>query len=190
MNDRLDLNASASLGQFSQMQLTLEGVSASADRMSKSLSKAFASAIIGGKSFEQTLRTVALSLSQIAISSSLRQLLNFGMKFAMESFAGFGGGNGGGPVVAPFAEGGIVARPTFFSHGGGLGLMGERGAEAIMPLSRGPDGRLGIAARGATAAPVNVNVHIATPDAESFRRSQTQISGTLARAVMRGRRAL
>ena len=87
------------------------------------------------------------------------------------------------------AQGGVVAQPTFFASNGGVGLMGERGAEAIMPLARGPDGRLGVAA-GPQGVPVSVTVNIAASDAESFRRSQVQITSALARAVARGQRGL
>ena len=66
--------------------------------------------------------------------------------------------------------------------------MGEAGPEAVMPLSRGADGRLGVAAGGG-ARPASVTVNIATPDADSFRRSQAQVSAALARAVARGQRA-
>ncbi len=92
-------------------------------------------------------------------------------------------------MVQPFAEGGVVASPTYFPLGRGLGLMGERGAEAVMPLARGPDGRLGVRG-GASARPVSVNVTISTPDADSFRRSEAQVSAALARAVARGQRGL
>jgi phage-related minor tail protein len=70
-----------------------------------------------------------------------------------------------------------------------LGLAGEAGPEAIMPLSRTADGRLGVAASGA-AGPANVTIHIATPDADSFRRSESYITGQIARAVGRGQRGL
>ena len=47
--------------------------------------------------------------------------------------------------VRKFADGGIVDKPTLFGYGEGKkGLMGEAGAEAIMPLKRGPSGKLGI----------------------------------------------
>jgi tape measure domain-containing protein len=53
--------------------------------------------------------------------------------------------------IQPFATGGIVTRPTFFKYakGGEMqnGLMGEAGPEAIMPLKRGADGKLGVAAK-------------------------------------------
>ncbi len=42
----------------------------------------------------------------------------------------------------------IVGQPTFFPFANGIGLMGEAGPEAIMPLRRGSDGRLGVSAMG------------------------------------------
>lgn len=49
--------------------------------------------------------------------------------------------------VQPFAAGGVVDRPTAFPFAGGVGLMGEAGPEAIMPLKRGRDGKLGVSAQ-------------------------------------------
>jgi phage-related minor tail protein len=72
---------------------------------------------------------------------------------------------------------------------GGTGLMGEAGPEAILPLRRGSDGRLGVAA-GSGGRPVSVTVNIATPDLGGFRRSEAQVAASLARAVARGQRAL
>jgi hypothetical protein len=53
-------------------------------------------------------------------------------------------------AAQPFAKGGIVNRPTFFSHGSGLGIMGEvpGRSEAIMPLARGANGELGVQSTG------------------------------------------
>ena len=59
--------------------------------------------------------------------------------------------------VTPFAAGGVVTRPTHFAYGGGIGLMGEEGPEAVVPLKRGRDGRLGIAG-GSGPTVINVNV--------------------------------
>ena len=102
-------------------------------------------------------------------------------------FKGIGSAFSGTPT--PNAKGGILSSPTYFPLAGNrLGLAGEAGPEAIIPLARGPDGRLGVAASGAGAA--NVTVNIATPDAESFRRSETYLTGLIARAVSRGQRGL
>jgi len=53
--------------------------------------------------------------------------------------------------VIPFASGGIFDRPTLFPMAKGFGLMGEAGTEAIMPLTRGSDGKLGVKASGGGA---------------------------------------
>jgi lambda family phage tail tape measure protein len=73
---------------------------------------------------------------------------------ALFSLFSSGGGeqwyaNGGafsrGQEVQAFAYGGVVSSPTNFGMSGGrLGLMGEAGPEAILPLHRGPDGKLGV----------------------------------------------
>ncbi|EAQ05239.1 putative phage tail minor protein [Yoonia vestfoldensis SKA53] len=88
--------------------------------------------------------------------------------------------------VMPFAKGGIVSSPTTFPMRGGTGLMGEAGPEAIMPLARGPDGRLGV--RGGGGGGVHVTMQITTPDVQGFQRSQSQIAQQMARAMQRSQR--
>lgn len=71
----------------------------------------------------------------------------------------------------PFASGGaftngVVSSPTLFAfaNGGALGVMGEAGPEAIMPLHRGSDGSLGVrmsdAGTGGQNGPASVNVNV------------------------------
>ncbi|WP_205470695.1 phage tail tape measure protein [Breoghania sp. L-A4] len=92
--------------------------------------------------------------------------------------------------VTPFASGGVIAQPSYFAMPrGGLGLMGEAGAEAILPLARGTDGRLGVrSAAGRQSTQVTINV--TTPDVDGFRRSEVQLTRMVARAAGRGRRGL
>lgn len=90
--------------------------------------------------------------------------------------------------MAAFARGGVVDGPTHFPMRGGVGLMGEAGPEAIMPLARGADGRLGV--RGGGGGGVSVTMHISTPDVAGFQRSQSQIAAEMTRAMKRGRRNL
>jgi len=63
--------------------------------------------------------------------------------------------------IQPFAMGGIVNKPTLFRYADGgagrFGLMGEAGPEAIIPLKRGRDGKLGVAGGGSVAVTVNVD---------------------------------
>lgn len=76
------------------------------------------------------------------------------------SFLGSANGNAFGPAgLVPFANGGIVDRPTVFKFGGNRnGLMGEAGPEAIMPLQRGRDGKLGLAGGGGNTTNITVMV--------------------------------
>ena len=88
--------------------------------------------------------------------------------------------------VMPFARGGVISGATTFPMRGGTGLMGEAGPEAIMPLARGPDGRLGVRTQGGGGAHVTMN--ISTPDVAGFERSQGQIAARLSRALGQGNR--
>jgi tape measure domain-containing protein len=60
--------------------------------------------------------------------------------------------------IVPYAMGGIVNKPTIFPMKNGMGLMGEAGAEAIMPLKRGRDGKLGVMSQGGGSTNIVVNV--------------------------------
>lgn len=88
--------------------------------------------------------------------------------------------------VMPFAHGGVISGPTTFPMRGGTGLMGEAGPEAIMPLARGADGRLGVRTQGGGGTHVTMN--ISTPDVQGFERSQGQIAARMARALGHGNR--
>jgi len=61
-----------------------------------------------------------------------------------------------------FAKGGVVSGANLFPIGGNIGMMGEKGAEAIMPLTRGGDGKLGVAAHGNTGKNIVQNINIST----------------------------
>jgi hypothetical protein len=58
-----------------------------------------------------------------------------------------------------FAQGGVVASPKLFAMACGAGLMGEAGPEAVLPLKRGPDGRLGVGAGGGAGGGISVQVY-------------------------------
>ena len=173
---------------LAQVKNALDGISVSAENVAKSLTKTFAGASASSQAFNVALSSVATTLSSV-LAASIAGPLQSGFSSILSGFTGSPGGAGGAAPVAPFADGGVVASPTFFGAGGSVGLMGERGAEAILPLSRGPNGQLGIAAQQGGGRAVNVNVSIATNDAESFRRSEAQVTGALARAVARGQRS-
>lgn len=181
-------------------QRQLETLDRLAQRFGTSLSRAFSGGAADGKRLDTALSSLSRTLTNTAMRAAMRPLqtsLKKGFESLFKSLFDIGGSATGfakGGVLArgnvtPFASGGVVAAPTYFPLRGGLGLMGERGSEAILPLSRGPDGRLGVRA-GGDVRPIAVTVNVTTPDAESFRRSEAQVSAALARAVARGRRGL
>jgi len=200
MADEDDSSSSSfDTGGLRSLNTLTQSLTKSAQAFGKSITTAFASGIVEGKRFEDVLRSIGSSLSQSLLKSALKPLQNTISSWlgsGINSLAGLftggmgGGGGGGGSPVSFFADGGVVAAPSYFAMGRGLGLMGERGAEAIMPLSRGPDGKLGVRAGGGDRRPVSVTVQVSTPDADSFRRSEAQVSAAIARAVARGNRAL
>ncbi|MFN3261634.1 MAG: phage tail tape measure protein [Pikeienuella sp.] len=135
-----------------------------------------------------------------ALNRMADRLLDFALDPAFDliarNLAGLGGGAGGGGffgslfgaiggLFAPsakgnvfgpsgltaFANGGVVDGPTFFPFRGGLGLMGEAGPEAILPLSRLPGGALGVRAEGAGGGGAVVNITV-TVDASGAREPQ------------------
>lgn len=166
-----------------------------ADAFSRTMSRALTGAVVGGRQLDDVLKSLVLRLSDMTLKAALTPLTN-GLAGGLQSLLGglLGGASGPGagvmPTVTPFATGGVIGAPTWFPLAdGGLGLAGEAGPEAIVPLVRGADGRLGIAG-GTGEAPVRVTVNITAQDAASFRASEVYLTGQIARAVARGRRGL
>lgn len=191
--DAFDSGAQSVRTSTQEMQRSIEDLDRVGRRFSSSLGRAFADIALKGKGLNDVLRSLALSLSQIALKAALKPLTDSigGMLSGLVS-GGMKFGNGGvlhQGMPVPFAAGGVVSSPvTFPLAGGRLGLAGERGAEAILPLARGPDGRLGVASQGGGG--VSVTFNVSTPDADSFRRSETQVAAMVARAVATGQRNL
>jgi len=93
--------------------------------------------------FKQMMFNIIESIYQQEIVTPLAQA---GSDLLSGLLMANGGAFSGG--VQMFANGGVVNSPTAFGHSGGLGVMGEAGPEAIMPLKRGSDGKLGVASSG------------------------------------------
>ena len=159
------------------------------------LRRAFDGVAFDGMKLSDALQTVAKSMVNTTYQSALRPVTDhFGGLLSKGVGALIGGAlpfaDGGSFAqgrVMPFANGGIVSGPAMFPMRGGLGLMGEAGPEAIMPLARGPDGKLGVRGGGGSA-PVNVVINIQTPDVEGFQRSQSQIAAQMGRLLGQGQR--
>jgi phage-related minor tail protein len=200
--DDVDAHALPTQEAIQSSALHLRELRSSAALAGRAITEAFAKGVVAGKRFDEVLTDMGKRLSGGLLKAALKplddalaRLLDGGARALAGQFGLSGSGAGAGDLsslfggVKPFADGGIVAAPTYFSMGRNLGLMGERGAEAILPLARGPDGRLGVSAGGG-GRPVAVTVNISTPDAAGFRQSQGQVEAAIARAVARGRRSL
>jgi lambda family phage tail tape measure protein len=124
----------------------------------KGMEDALVNFVMTGKmNFADFTRSILADITRIIIRQSIiTPLLGvFGITTSAK-------GNVFDKGLKEYAKGGIVTQPTLFKYGSGgtgnFGLMGEAGAEAILPLKRGRSGNLGVeASGGATNIVVNVD---------------------------------
>ena len=136
-----------------------------------------------GRSISDAIYSAAMRPVQSALGGALSSVIS-GVMGSVLPFAN--GGSFSQGRVMPFAQGGIVSSPVTFPMRGGTGLMGEAGPEAILPLARGADGKLGV--RGAGGRATNVVINVTTPDVAGFARSQSQIAAQMQRLLAQGQR--
>lgn len=190
---------SAFNGELSKMQGGLGKTSGDLKSLEKSFSSGLRGALDGlitdGAKLSDVFRNLALSIADTAFKAAITPVTDhLGGMFGNLVNGMFGGAFANGAAfsegkVVPFANGGVVSSPTFFPMKGATGLMGEAGPEAIMPLTRGADGRLGVAAQGGGGGQnVNITMNISTPDVQGFQRSQSQIAAQMTRAMSAGQR--
>lgn len=192
-DDPLDTWTVAIDADTSALQAELRTASNLGRQFSRSMVSAFEGIAIKGRSVGDVLKGLALRLSDLVVRAAFKPLeQGFGNALSGLFSGGLGFAKGGtfqGGMPVPFAKGGVIQSPIAFPlNAGRMGIAGERGAEAILPLARGPDGRLGVQAGGGGG--VHVTLNVSTPDADSFRRSEVQLGAMLARAVSLGQRNL
>ncbi|HEK2036188.1 TPA: phage tail tape measure protein [Proteus mirabilis] len=168
----------ASQGMWQRMQMNL------VDAVEQRTANAMTGMLMGTKSFSEGMKEFSSSLASSIISDLIRiaiqaQITN-ALTGLMGGFAGSGGATSGAKAgkvgVKANAKGDVysspslsqysnqvVSSPTLFAFAKGgtpnLGLMGEAGSEAIMPLKRGPDGSLGVRATGNSVASGDTIIH-------------------------------
>jgi phage-related minor tail protein len=146
------------------------------------LSNAFTGAALAGKSFGEVMRSLATDIQAAIVKIMIIEPMIRSLKLAMVQSGYFGtsynqttpgfvgppvpsakgnifdGPVGGNSNVIPFAKGGVLHSPRYFPMAGGkTGLAGEAGSEAIIPLKRGKDGKLGVSGEiGGGGTQVNV----------------------------------
>jgi tape measure domain-containing protein len=129
-----------------------------ADSIGGAIEGAFREAVMTGKvDAERLLKGLVADIGSAIIRATIVQPLVSGISsfFAAVDGAAFQGGQ-----KMAFAGGGVVGGPRMFAMAGGTGLMGEAGPEAIMPLKRGPDGKLGVSAGSGGGGGGGVSIQI------------------------------
>jgi len=160
------------------------------------LGDAFADFFVEGKrGFADLARSAVKELNKIIVKAAF-------MKFIADPILGFlnlksADGNviDGGEVVpsakgnifaknkiVPYAYGGIVDKPTLFPMANGMGLMGEAGPEAVMPLKRGSNGKLGVQSSGGVGNIV-VNVDASGSSVQGDSAQSQEFGRALAAAI-------
>ena len=98
----------------------------------------------------------------------------------------FGNANGNAFVdgkVQKYAYGGVVNKPTIFPMANGIGLMGEAGAEAILPLRRGSNGKLGVQSTGGGIGNIVVNVDASGSSVQGDEQGGREFGRAIAAAI-------
>lgn len=140
----------------------------------------------GELTFNEFAQSVMTDIRDIIAELGRLQL----KKAILSSMGGFDIGSsisGGLDFIGAFAKGGVVNSPTTFTASGGVGLMGEAGSEAIMPLRRDSSGNMGV---GAVSPIVNVNVENYGNDDVSVNQDGDMINVVIAKIsddITRGR---
>lgn len=162
-----------------------------ADSIGGGMTQAFDALINGTESWGNSLRDIASGvlkdiarqLMQIMVIQPIVKGISGGL---LKLFGSADGNIFDRHGVVPFAMGGIVTRPTIFPFANGgagqLGLMGEAGPEAIIPLKRGADGKLGVAGGGG-GTNITVNVDASGTKASGDSGKGNQLARVVAEAV-------
>jgi lambda family phage tail tape measure protein len=146
-------------------------------------------------------QTARMIIQQLVLGTIMRGIKALFPGFAdggvfapsMQPRAGYamGGGFAANNII-PYAKGGtftnsIVSKPTLFKFAAGgtmqTGVMGEAGPEAIMPLSRGPNGKLGVASSGVGGTNVTVNVDASGSKVQGDSGKGEQLGRAVSQAV-------
>lgn len=159
--DDFQTGFTASIEQMQQQTLTWGEIGAqSAQKMQTSFGTAVKSMIMNGATLKEAMHGFAMSMLASFVDVITQMIAMKVMAAAFGVGPITGGGFIGPPApsakgnifsggVRPFAKGDILTSPTLFPmSNGGIGLGGEAGAEAIMPLGRDNQGRLGVRADG------------------------------------------
>ncbi len=168
---RINDGAQEALGDLETDIVNLQSV---AEDFAKGAADAFIDFATGAEdSFSKFAASFLKQIASMIIQAQILKALEstfpslFGSSTAPPSLTSSANGNVFSSNVVPFARGGVVNKPTLFPMANGAGLMGEAGPEAIMPLRRGADGKLGVSGGGTTVNVINNSSQVKTEVTES-----------------------
>jgi lambda family phage tail tape measure protein len=146
----------------------------------KGMEDALVNFITKGKlDFRSLAQSIIADITRIfirrKIMSPLMDAIGFDKWFAKGGVVGKNG-------IVPFSKGGVVDSPHIFPFKNGIGVMGEAGAESVMPLKRGRDGKLGVIAHGG-ASNIVVNVDASGSSVEGDGNGGEELGQILAAAI-------
>ena len=147
----------------------------------KGMEDALVTFVTTGKlSFRSLANSIIADMARIAIQQMItKPFTNF-----LDGL--FGNANGNAFVdgkVEKYAYGGVVKKPTLFPMANGIGLMGEAGAEAILPLRRGSNGKLGVQSTGGGFGNIVVNVDASGCSVEGSEQGGRELGRVIAVAI-------
>lgn len=182
--------------ELKKIEVQMKKTQQVADDVGASFANAFENMAIGADSASESIEGLARSILKIAFREAVSAPIAGAVSslvrgFIAPSAAASPTPNAMGNIfgmqgIIPFQRGGIVSGRSLFGFAGGrTGMLGESGPEAILPLARGPGGRLGVASAGGggTTQIITVQMNINTPNADSFRKSRRQLAGDARRLV-------
>lgn len=127
----------------------------------KSMEDALVDFVKTGKlDFKDLADTIITHMIRIMVQQTAMKAIS-GIGSAIMGMFGYANGGAFESGVQKFAKGGVVNSPTIFPMAKGMGLMGEDGPEAVMPLTRTPSGKLGVETTGTgNTSDISVEINI------------------------------
>ena len=147
----------------------------------KGMEDALVNFVTTGKlNFRNLANSIIADMARIAIQQTITAPFTSFIKGLFTNANGNAFVNG---KVEKYAYGGIVKKPTIFPMANGMGLMGEAGAEAILPLRRGSNGKLGVQSTGGGIGNINVNVDASGSSVEGSEQGGRELGRAIAVAI-------
>ena len=204
--DRAFFEGKISVEQYEQaLEKLLNGKTEETKSLAKDLgltfSSAFEDAMVSGARLSEVLKGIEADIIRILARKAVTEpLMDFAKDFNWGGLFASANGNVfmNSPGLSAYS-GSIVSQPTLFPFATGMGLMGEAGPEAILPLKRGSDGKLGVVAgsSGGVGVVVTVNNNVSGTQAMATERTGDngvrmidvmveQVEGAMSRRLGRG----